>query len=181
MPGYSKKVEHQFHKLDQKKTQLMERLYTLPEETYHKQSSPGSWSAGQAANHIYLSEQLSLAYLKKKLSYPDTVPPFSIKSWGAMWLLKFSLNTPYKVKAPKAINMWEQQAILGPSELNEKWDMLRSDLKFFVEKNYPVFGNRLAYKHPFAGRMTMYQMLVFFNDHMAHHMRQMDRILKEIK
>jgi uncharacterized damage-inducible protein DinB len=181
MSGNSKKIEHQFRNLDRKKSQLMERLFTLPEEIYYKQPSPGSWSSGQAANHIYLSEQLSLAYLKKKLSYPDTVPPFHIKSWLATWLLKITLHTPFKAKAPKAINMWEHQAVLGPVELNEKWDLLRSDLKAFVEKNYPVFHSHLAYNHPYAGRMTLYQMLIFFNDHMAHHMRQIDRIIKGIK
>jgi uncharacterized damage-inducible protein DinB len=179
MPGYSKKVERQFRNLDQKKSQLMERLLALPKETYDTQPSSGGWSAGQAANHIYLSEQLSLAYLKKKLSYPETVPPFHIKSWVATWLLKFTLRTPYKAKAPKAINMWEQQVVLGPVELNEKWDLLRSDLKAFVEKNDQAFGSHLVYKHPYAGRMTMYQMLIFFNDHMAHHMRQIDRIIKQ--
>ncbi len=181
MAGSNHRINHQFHKLELKKDKLMSQISSLPEEIYNQPPIPGSWSVAQAANHIFLSEQLSLAYLKKKLSYPDTVPRFHFKSWVAVLLLKFSLGTPFKVKAPKTIDMWQGQTIYAPSDLDHHWKLLRTALLHFVEEQYPSFGTHLAYNHPFAGRMTMYQMLIFFNDHMAHHMRQIDRILEKVK
>lgn len=181
MSGNSKKIDHQFQKLEKKKQELVDLIRHLPEEMYHKQPSTYQWSIGQAANHLFLSETNSLAYLKKKLSYPDAVPPFHVKSWGAVLFTKFTLWSPYKVKAPRAINMWEQQAVLSPAELERKWNELRTDLISFIRIQQPAMGTHLAFKHPFSGRMTMHQMLIFLNDHMAHHLRQIHRIMKKIK
>jgi hypothetical protein len=157
----------------------MQIIASLPDHLYHKQPMPGSWSVAQAANHIFLSEQFSLSYLKKKLSYPDTLTPFQLKSWGSVLILKLALITSYKAKAPKIINMWDQQPILSPGELDVKWNLLRTELFAFIEKHQPAFGSHLVYKHPFAGRLTMYQMLMFLNDHMAHHIRQIKTIQKK--
>jgi hypothetical protein len=166
--------------MELKKERLIQRITALPESSYTSQPSPGRWSVAQVANHLYLSEKLSLAYLKKKLSYPDTVPPFHVKSWGSVLLIKVILSSPFKVKAPKAINMWEEQPILSPAELNEKWSLLRNELISFIQEHEPTFRRHLAFNHPFAGRLTFYQMTIFINDHMAHHIRQIDRILKNI-
>jgi hypothetical protein len=181
MPGKAQQIHRQFEKMEIKKNNLLALLHTLPVEKYTRQPSPESWSIAQAANHIYLSERLSLAYLRKKMSYPDTIPTYHIRSWGAVMLIKFTLWTGYKVKAPKAINMWEQQDILSPEELDKKWSKVRSDLISFMEEHLPAFGSHLVYNHPFAGRMTMYQTMIFFNEHMSHHLRQIDRILAKVK
>lgn len=179
MPGKTQEIRRQFEKLESKKKNLLALLHTIPAEKYMRQPSPESWSIAQAANHIYLSERLSLAYLRKKMSYPDTIPPYHIKSWGAVMLIKFTLWTRYKIKAPKAINMWEQQDILSPEELEKKWSKVRTDLISFMEEHQPTFGSHLVYNHPFAGRMTMYQTLIFLNDHMAHHFKQINRIVSK--
>ena len=175
------RLDKQFRLLEEKRKKLMRVIQTIPEEKYFTQPPSGGWSVAQAANHIFLSENLSLSYLKKKLSYPDTVPPFNIRSWGGVLLIKFVFLASFKTKAPKAINMREEQVILAQDDLEQKWSTFRADLISFVKQQEPAMGSRLAYKHPFAGRMTMYQMLIFMNDHMAHHMRQIDRIMKKVK
>jgi uncharacterized damage-inducible protein DinB len=181
MSAKENRLDKQFRLLEEKRKKLMQAIQSIPEEKYFAQPPSGGWSIAQTANHIFLSENLSLSYLKKKLSYPDTVPPFSITSWGGVLLIKFVFLTSYKVKAPKAINMRDEQVILAQGDLDQKWATLRADLIDFVKQQEPVMGSRLAYKHPFAGRMTMYQMLIFLNDHMAHHMRQIERIMENIK
>ncbi len=181
MPGNYKRLERQFQTLEGSKEQLLKFIKALPEDIYLLQPSKESWSIAQAANHIFLSEKLSFAYLRKKLSYPDQVPKFNFKSWGAVLFLKFTLWTPYKAKAPKTINMWEDQVVLSSTELESEWTSLRSEMKSFIRQHYPSFSSHLAYRHPFAGRMTMHQMLIFFNDHMKHHIRQMDKILVQLK
>jgi len=181
MSGKTQQIRRQFEKLEGKKKNLLAQLHTMPAEMYMHQPSPGSWSVAQAVNHIYLSERLSLAYLRKKMSYPDTIPTYRMRSWGAVVLIKLILWTSIKVKAPKAINMWEQQDILFPDELDKKWGAVRFDLISFIEEHQPSFGSHLVYNHPYAGRMTMYQTLIFFNDHMTHHLKQIDRILAKLK
>lgn len=172
-------LELQFQRMEKKKKLLIELIQSIPKAKYRQQLNPQSWSVGQASNHLYLSEKLSLAYLRKKMSYPDTIPRFHIKSWWGMFKYKIIL-TSTKAKAPKQINMWEDQEVLLPEQLDQKWSELRIELFDFIREKYPQFRNHLVYNHPFAGRLSMKQMLIFFNDHINHHTKQVRRILKEI-
>jgi hypothetical protein len=180
MPVSSNAIHHQFKKLEKKKKVLMEKIAALTDERYLRQPSSGGWSVAQAANHIYLSEQLSMAYIRKKLSYPDSLQRFQFRSWPAVWLLKFALWSPYKRKAPQNINMWGNQPILSMEELDKNWDTLRKDMITLIDQYQPSYGKHMVYRHPYAGRMTMHQMLIFFNDHMAHHIRQIDKIISKV-
>ena len=159
---------------------LMDLVRSVPPDKYLQQPNPHRWSAGQAANHLYLSEKLSLAYLRKKMSYPDTIPKFHFKSWLAMFTYKIILTGIVKASAPKQINMWGDHEVFPPDQLDQKWSELRAELFGFIREKHPQFKNDLVFKHPFAGRLSMQQMLVFFNDHIRHHTKQVRRILNEI-
>ena len=175
-----KSIEDRFQQLESKKLQLINLLSSIPPEKYLQQPDPNSWSAGQVANHLYLSEKLSLAYLRKKLSYPDSVPRYHFKSRLGVLFYKAILRFA-KMKAPRHINMWEGQEILSPEQLNDQWSRLRIELKNFIHDHSDRFKTHLVYKHPFSGRMTFTQMLKFFSDHIDHHTRQIHRILKKIE
>jgi len=166
--------------LEIKKKQLINLISTLPLEKYMQQPDPQSWSVDQAANHLYLSEKLSLAYLRKKLNYPDTVPKFHFKSWIGIFFYKYIIRFT-RAKAPKHINMWEGQHVLPPDPLDQQWSELRVEMKNFITDQLPRFKDHLVYNHPFAGRLTFTQMLQFFNDHIDHHTKQIHRILKKIQ
>jgi len=175
-----KKIQKQLDRMDQQKQVLMDLIRTLPDKNYRRQPHESSWSVGQVANHLYLSESLSLAYLKKKLSYPETIPGFNLKSWWAVFLVKFTLMTNIKVKAPAKINMWGEQEVFSPEVLNQKWDLVREEMRSVISQHLPGFRSHLVFNHPFAGRMTMRQMLIFINHHISHHLRQVRRIIKKI-
>ncbi|MFZ1675846.1 MAG: DinB family protein [Saprospiraceae bacterium] len=180
MSNTEQKIKIQLERMDQKKQTLMHIIHSLPTENYLRNPQPNSWSVGQIANHLYLSERLSLAYLKKKLSYPDTIPPFSIKSWWSLYAVNFILWSPFKVKAPPAINMWKDIEILSPDDLDTKWNQIRKDLAALIAEHRPSFHHHLVFNHPLSGRMTMTQMLIFFNHHIAHHIRQIRRVIRKI-
>ena len=173
-------IKHQFALLDQNKNELFDLLHTADSNAYYRQPTPSSWSIGQVANHLYWSERNSLAYMKKKLSYPDSVPLYHPKSWLGTMLIKLVFLTGYKVKAPVSIDMWKIEEVLNPVDLEKKWNDLRVEIKAFYEENEPRFRKYLAFRHPFAGRMTMLQVLIFWNDHMRHHMKQVRRIEKKL-
>ena len=180
MSGGLAGITREFQQLELRKKEIMEILSALPQELYARNPNPGTWSPAQVANHLYRSEKLSLAYLKKKLSYPDSVPKYHPRSWLGIGLIRFVYVTGYKIKAPEMIDMWKIQEVLGLEELNEQWTALRKEMFLFIEANFPAFGSHLAFRHPFAGRMTFYQMLLFFNTHVHHHQRQLKRILLQL-
>jgi uncharacterized damage-inducible protein DinB len=175
-----KSIEERFQLLESKTLQLIDLISSIPREKYLQQPDPDSWSVGQAANHLYLSEKLSLAYLRKKLSYPDSVPHYHFKSRLGVLFYKLILRH-VKMKAPDHINMWRGQEILSPVELNDHWSKLRIELKNFIHDHFDRFKTHLVYNHPFSGRMTFAQMIQFFSDHIDHHSRQIKRILKKIE
>lgn len=158
----------------------MQLITSLTPERYHQAPAPKHWSVAQAANHIYLSERLSLDYLRKKAMYPDTIPPYSLKSELAIRWLQIALHTPYKAKAPKTINMWDNQTVLLQGQLEENWKQLHHEMAEVIRQQAPVLGSRLVYKHPFVGRLSLRQMLMFMNAHMAHHIRQIRYILRTV-
>jgi len=96
MSGQAKAIQDQFERLEKKKQVLFLLISSLTPEIYSQQPSASSWSVGQAANHIYLSERLSFAYLRKKLSYPETIPTYHPKSWGGILLIKAVFFTHFK-------------------------------------------------------------------------------------
>jgi uncharacterized damage-inducible protein DinB len=173
-------IHHQFQKLESKRQEVELLLQSLSPKEYGQQPAPETWSIGQVANHVYLSERNSLAYLKKKLSYPDSVPQYHPKSWGGILLIKLVFFTHFKIKAPESIDTSKIENLLPYDELKIKWETLRQELISFIEKNDSAFGRHLAFRHPFAGRMTMHQMLIFMNDHLRHHQHQMKRLLKQL-
>jgi uncharacterized damage-inducible protein DinB len=173
-------IHSQFDKLESKKREITDLLQNLPPTQILKQPDAQTWSVGQVAQHLYLSERNSLAYLKKKLSYPDTVPSYHPKSWGGVLMIKLVYLFGIKIKAPDSINMWKANEVMTREELKSNWDALRVELISFIEKNEPAFGRHLAFRHPFAGRMTMHQMLIFMNDHISHHQKQMQKILRRL-
>ncbi len=179
MVSSDQKINTQFDKMADKKRHIMKIIRPLTTEQYLHHVNPTTWSVGQIANHLYQSERLSLAYLKKKLSYPDTIPPFSIKSWWSLYTVNFILWSPFKVKAPPAINMWKDIEILSPDDLDTKWNQVRKDLAALLAEHHPRFHHHLVFNHPISGRMTMTQMLIFFNHHIAHHLRQIRRAIKK--
>lgn len=180
MHTQDQKILKQVHRMDQQKQKLFKMINALSPEEYLRNPDPYTWSAGQIANHLYLSESLSLSYLKKKLSYPDTLVPYHIKSQWTLFMVNFILWSPFKVKAPAIIDMWSDKEVLTPDELDTRWNSVRTELTTLITAHETKFGNHLVFNHPFGGRMTMTQMLIFFNHHIAHHLRQINRVLKQI-
>lgn len=175
MPTSLRRIDRQLAKLSEATQRMFAHARSLPPGKYHQQPSPGAWSVAEIMNHVYLSEFLSLLYLRKKLSYPDQVPPYHPKSWLGIVLIKFVFALRIKVKAPPTIDMNAKRELMEIDALEKKWTALRADIRSFIATHHEQFGSHLAFRHLFAGRMTMYQMLIFFNAHLRNHYRQQIR------
>lgn len=171
------KIQQRLDALEQRTSQLFNDLNDIPTEVLIRRPEPNSWSTLEALNHIYLGEKLSLQYVKFKLSKPETIPPRRPDAWLRTLVLKWILYSPIKFKSPPQINMRNDQPVLDLSELKAEWSALRVELRDILEQHEVHYRKRLPYKQPYAGRMTLNQMLIFFEDHLAHHSRQIRRIL----
>ena len=67
---------------------------------------------------------------------------------------------------------------LNWTELNNRWSKVRVGMRERLTKIPEDLKNKLIYKHPSAGRLTLYQMLTFFKIHISRHEDQIARLIK---
>ena len=146
----------------------------------HRVPAPGAWTVAQALNHIYLSEQLSINYVRRKLEETSDFPKSGLSSWVRSMILKCALRSPLKYKSPKAVNMREGQPMLAVNELHPLWMQQYDALDELIEEYELKLRKYDAFKHPVVGRMNLNQMLIFFQDHQDHHRKQIGQILKKV-
>ena len=170
-------LENHFTQLEEDRISLLASLAVVPEKTLSLSPAKGKWSINQILTHLLTSEQLTLAYLKKKSLGVD-----SLKNSGAwellrMEILKWSQRLPFlKYNAPKHVVANTPEALpLG--ELERRWNSIRLELQAFLGTVKDKDLRKLIYKHPVAGRFDIVQCLIFMREHCRHHLPQIKRLL----
>lgn len=171
-------IDEVLHRLQEKTESLIRKLEDYEEEEIMTPAAPGVWSALQTMGHVLLSEKLSLNYVQKKLSFNPQLEKAGLKAFMRSILLKFYLGSPLKFKAPKGVQSEDLPAFCNLTELTARWKADRQSLmKFFDEVDNNILDREL-YRHPIVGRLTLLQMLNFFEGHFERHRRQ---ILKRLE
>jgi hypothetical protein len=166
-----------FEKLEQQRAEITERIKSVPAEKFNHQPAPGKWSIAQILTHIITAEQLSLAYMKKKMPAIGELADSGISESIRLGLLIISQRIPaLKFKAPSVV----VKGTPAPYTLQEalaKWEQHRVELKNFLETFEEKHARKVLYKHPVAGRFDTRQTIVFFREHIIHHLPQIKRLL----
>lgn len=162
--------------------QLINKLFAdtepLGDEILNRQPANGGWSALQTMHHLILTEELSLAYVRKKLSFDPQLEPAGFGARLRGFLLWFYLNTPFKFRAPKNVG---DENIPGHSTFDEtraRWQKIRADWTDFFSQMPDNLADKATYKHPRAGRLGWPQMLAFFETHLGRHSKQIRNAVK---
>jgi hypothetical protein len=58
------------------------------------------------------------------------------------------------------------------------WKQLRKEISDFLQGINEVNSKKEIFRHPVVGRMSIVQGLQFMKEHVARHMRQVERIMK---
>ncbi len=155
--------------------ELMAQVQHFTPESIIQSPDQGSWSVQQVIQHLALSENLSLQYLRKKTLDPSTIPQKDFSYPIRKALLYLYLASPFKFKAPGIVS--DNQF---PNEHFESTlDGLKANQKELLNflANLPAQARTgLVYRHPIAGRLDLDGMFQFFTWHIQHHNRQIERI-----
>ena len=166
----SEQIEHERNK-------LLNRLATLPPERLEHKASLTKWSVNEILIHLLTSEQLTLAYLKKKSLGWDQLRNSGVTQSLMMLILQLSQRLPLlKYKAPKGLVASTPEPI-SLTDLRIRWDSSRTELKNFLETIHEKNLYKLVYKHPVAGRFDIIQCIKFMHEHFHHHLPQIKRLL----
>jgi uncharacterized damage-inducible protein DinB len=172
----NKKMLSIFNELEINRQSLFNTLDSINHDLHDFRPDPQSWSILQVCHHLIVSEELSLKYLNKKLKYKTNIPPAGIRSSLSSFSLNLALRLPFRLSAPQRVSEFPED--LEWKDLKNRWSKVREGIKKRLTTIPDEFKNKLVYKHPAAGRLTLYQMLTFFKIHINRHEGQILRLIQ---
>ncbi|GAB5554594.1 MAG: hypothetical protein Sapg2KO_41850 [Saprospiraceae bacterium] len=170
-----------FDKLEWKLQALEQELSDLPVEQLSKSPKPGAWSVLDILHHLKLAEAYGHKYSEKKLSFNPSLPKDNWQAQFRSWLLNTFNRSSLKVKAPKGVDESFFPKEIPFEQIMEEWKAQRKALRTFLEGLDPEIYTKQVYKHPLGGRLSLADMLRFFDSHFDRHHRQIQRTYSSSK
>lgn len=166
--------------LDQKLVTLLHDLKNYSDAKLNEPPRENAWSVLQIMQHLMKAESGSIAYVQKKLSYEPTLEEAGVKAVFNSLMLNISLSSPIKVKAPEQISGDNLLTDLTFWDVAKQWKQQRKELTTYLEGLPLDLFTKEVYKHPMTGKMTLSNMLSFFDAHVDRHTKQIRKTLKKI-
>lgn len=171
----NKKTLTLFIDLESNRQTLCDKLDSIDIDLLDYKPNLKSWSVLQVCHHLIVSEELSLLYLNKKLQYKSYIFPAGIGSSLRSLSLNLSMRLPFRLPAPQRVSEFPEN--LSWEDLKIRWVKVREGMRHRLSNIPEEYQFKLIYKHPAAGRLTLYQMLTFFRTHIKRHEDQISRLL----
>lgn len=164
-----------FAKLEKQRTEIFSVLDTLNDKQRHFSVAPEKWNPLQVVLHLIIAEKLSFIYMKRKVYSEDELRKAGFKSWLRLLTLKIAFSLPFKYTAPKRTDATGKNPEY--ESLKSDWEKVRSQLKSLIENLDEATLKSEILKHPRVGMINMKQTLDFMETHIAHHQKQIKRII----
>lgn len=135
----------------------------------------GEWSMAQVVEHILASEGGTLGYMKKKSSGGwDSLEEATSEHHEKSSAINARLESDERYKAPDVLP--EPGNTTPLNELLHTWNLLREQLYNFLLTIESAHHNKLVFRQPAAGMLTVLHTLEFMDAHLRHHLPQIERI-----
>jgi hypothetical protein len=167
-----------FERMEAAKADLLRGLASLDADTLNRIPEPGAWSILQVIAHLTKSEGGTLQYIKKKTQNPEALPKAGLVPWVRIGVLIVGIRSPFKFKAPEAIADVPERGDFQAASL--AWAEVREDWREFVDAFPAALKDRVIFRHPFVGLLGPAQTMIFLNEHLGNHIRQIGRIRKAL-
>ena len=174
----TQKIQSYFESLEKKRYELFEELEKINNQKLNLKPNPDKWSIIQVMHHLIKSEQLSVIYIKRKISNKSLLENSNIKSKINAFALKWGLNLPLKFKAPT--NVSDVPDLDTFENVKLKWDKVRNSFSSIINDTSTEVLTKNIFRHPIAGRMNMIGTIEFFDSHFKHHHKQIKALLNKL-
>lgn len=154
---------------------LLKELEPLDDALLNQKPADDAWSAMQTLHHLILVEENSLAYINKKLSFNPNLPKSGLGAWFKMILLRITLRSPIKFKAPKSASAERIPDRANFAETQAQWQKIRDEWTRFFESLPIELEDKAVYRHPRIGLINWLQMIEFIQAHFERHRFQIRR------
>ena len=140
----------------------------------HFQPADG-WSIAQVVEHLIASEGGTLGYMKKKSSGGwDALEEAATEHHEKSTAINARLESDERYKAPDVLP--EPGNTTSIEDLLQKWNALREELEVFLLTIESPHFNKLVFRQPAAGMLTILHALEFMDAHLRHHLPQIKRL-----
>jgi uncharacterized damage-inducible protein DinB len=167
-------IEKRFAALEQSKTNFMAILekHTTDQQTF--KLTPETWSMTEVGQHLLQVEHNILEAAKRK-------PPTLVTAFNKIvfWVISKGLGSGGQIKTPSKAAI--PQSTPSLEELKRNWAETRANLKAYLEPLPESALQSPAMRHPISGAMTLEMSFVFFERHILHHTKQLERIQQSLK
>lgn len=167
-----------FEKMEATKATLLRGLASLDADTLNRKPDAATWSILQVVAHLTKSEGGTLQYIKKKTQDPAALPKAGLLPWFRIAALVAGIHSPMRFKAPAGIADVPDTGDLQSASF--AWAEVREDWREFVEAFPETLNDRVIFRHPFVGLLGPAQVMIFLNEHLGNHVRQIARIRKTL-
>ena len=172
-------LQSALNKLESDRKALFADLQQYPDELLNKKPSPEAWSVAEVIGHLLTAEEMSLAYLKKKVQDTSSAKPEGLKQKWRWLLVQVVFTFDIKFKAPDIVTPKIGYTTLA--ELDKRWSDTRRQTTAILNTLSDKELNSQLWKHAIAGKLNLYHMLAFFGIHFNRHKKQIARTLKAVK
>lgn len=160
--------EKQLNRMDRSLEEVVSQMRQAEENVVYYQPNGRDWSAVQHLEHVRMAEAISLDSLKSKRAEYGNFEKAGLKNSLRSLALKVALRSGKKFKAPvsKLENVDNEKSL---DQLFGEYRDGRKALREFITTFPEEHRSKAIFKHPVIGRISVKQMLAFFEDHFDHH------------
>ncbi|MDZ4716762.1 MAG: DinB family protein [Cytophagales bacterium] len=167
-------------RLEIQRETVLRGLDKLTTEQLNHAPAPGKWSIAEILSHILTAERISMQYMQKKIQGIATAKDSGLMEEVKITLLWLSQRLPgLKFKAPRQV-VEHTASYKDRESIRAAWNEVRRDLRLLMEQIPNSHAKRLIYKHPRTGYLNAKHALIFFHEHMHHHLPQIRKIMKSL-
>jgi uncharacterized damage-inducible protein DinB len=167
-------LSRRLDRMERRRAALLERLAPMSPAQLTARPAATAWHVLDVVQHVVIVEELVVRALGTR---PGPLPLVErIRSGLRLTALRVYLRSGGRLRAPSPAIL--PQGSVPLEELRVRWDRTRAGLASALSSFGPADLIRPMMKHPIVGKLTPAQTLTFLDTHLAHHSRQIDRIVR---
>lgn len=164
------------NEMDGRLSQLEKEVRIHSQENLTTPQQEGKWSVIQVMSHLYDSELSVMAYIQKKTTEGNRdLKKTGLKNWFKSVSMGIAFKSPFKFKSPEVVAHPSNDWIVD--DLFQQWNAWRTKMRSQLMQIDHDVVDKGIFKHPYAGRLNLWQTFDFFKNHFDRHHKQIIRIL----
>jgi len=171
----NEQLQQRFDRLEDTRRAVLAHLQGHDRARLNRPRDDGGWSVLQVLHHVIAAEAGTLGYVSKKMQGGTSLPRAGLVSRLRLLALQMGNASPFRFRAPGVTA--DVPTEIDPDELLRRWDEVRAGWQERLDGFPDELLDRMVFRHMMVGLMGLPDTLSFLQSHLAHHARQVERLL----